>query len=233
MFEGAMTCRVQTLEYAMKKMRPSIVSSTHRTRTSTVQSSRPTNHMVSTMKVLIFFSSLALVSSALIPVAFTALEASTTQKVVILHDPNVQMSMKQLDMMKAIDDSGVYGTEYEYVVCDVTLPENIEAIQGVGFKDFPLIFTQTNEGGIAPFKGGLNTESFAEFHTFRTLEITDNNVQRMQDSDGLGDVEGMTDLLVLASERPVLVKMYEVCPLRIITPTYIPQLFACKYQTLH
>jgi hypothetical protein len=174
------------------------------------QSPRLSTSAVSTMKTLLFFSSLALVSSALIPVQFAALEKSTTQKIVILHDPNVEISVQKVGVLQALDDSGTYGTEYEYMICDVTLPENIEVVKGVGFPSFPQIFTQTTEAGIESYGGDFTVESFEKFHEFRKMEMQVDNVQRVKDSNGIGQVDGVAGMVALAFERPVLVKMYEV-----------------------
>jgi hypothetical protein len=56
---------------------------------------------------------LGLASAELIPFAFTDLEKSTTQKVVIFHDPAVEASVDKVSILKAIDDGAKYGTEYE------------------------------------------------------------------------------------------------------------------------
>lgn len=165
--------------------------------------------MLSTMRIFLVAASLALVSSALIPLEFTALEKSTTQKLVIFHDPNVAKSMEKLGVLEALDTAGTYGAEYEYTVCDVTAAANVEPIKGAGFKEFPQIFTQTVEGGIEPFGGDLTAESFAKFHEFRKLDVSSDKVQRMKGSDGKGEVEGAAGVLALAAERPVMVKMYE------------------------
>jgi hypothetical protein len=207
-----MVCMTQQVNRVVETLRNSHMVKFSKIRANDRQTFRLSAHTMSMIKTLLLFSSLALTSSAIIPVAFTALEKSTSQKVVILHDPNVKASMKQLGMMQALDESGVYGSEYEYVLCDVTLPQNIESVASVGFKEFPLTFTQTTDGGIEPFKGDLSTEKFATFHAFRTLVITSDNVERIKDSSGIGNVDGMTGLLKLAADRPVLVKMYEVFP---------------------
>ncbi|KAJ1464363.1 hypothetical protein T484DRAFT_1758154, partial [Baffinella frigidus] len=152
---------------------------------------------------------MAVASALLIPVEFSVLESSRTQKVVIFHDPNNEESVKKLEVMEKIDTMGTYGSEYEYVVCDVTLTQNVNEVQKAGFKEFPQIFTQTNEGGIEPYGGDFSTDSFAQFHMFRMMDLTENNVQRVKDTDGVGDVDGVKGLLTLSADRPVFVKMYE------------------------
>lgn len=166
--------------------------------------------MTSMLKTLLVLSSLALVYSELIPVLFSSLDSSTTQKVVVLHDPNIETSVQTMGVLQMLDDAGTYGTEYEYVVCDVTSGENAGPVASAGFTVFPQIFTQTTEGGIEPFGGDFTVESFAAFHAFRKTDVGGDNVQRMKCSDGLGDVEGVVGMLEISAERPVLVKMYEV-----------------------
>jgi len=161
------------------------------------------------MRIFLLAASLALASSALVAIEFTALQKSTTQKLVIFHDPNVAKSMEKYAVLEALDAAGTYGAEYEYTVCDVTAAANVEPIKGAGFKEFPMIFTQTPEGGIAPFGGELTAESFAAFHEFSKMEVSSDKVQRMKGTDGKGEVEGAAGVLALAAERPVLVKMYE------------------------
>jgi len=167
--------------------------------------------MIQLSKTLIFlFAFIAVASALLIPVEFSVLESSKTQKVVIFHDPNNEESVKKLEVMEKIDKLETYGSEYEYFVCDVTLTQNVNGVQKAGFKEFPQIFTQTNEVGIEPFGGDFSTESFAQFHKFRIVDLTENNVQRVKDTDGVGDVDGVKGLLTLSADRPVFVKMYEV-----------------------
>jgi hypothetical protein len=164
------------------------------------------------MKGVLLVSCLLVASAALVPVAFTSLESCTKQKLVIFHDPSVEESVAKLGVIETIDSSGTYGTEYQYTVCDVTSEENTEKIKTSGMKDFPALFTQTVEGGIEPFHSDLTVESFAAFHEFRTMDLTQDNVMRMKDSAGKGNVDGVTEMLELASKRPVFVKMYEVTP---------------------
>jgi hypothetical protein len=153
---------------------------------------------------------MAVTSALIIPIEFSALQSSKTQKVVIFHDPNTEESVKKLGVMQKIDMVETYGSEYEYFVCDVTLPQNKDEVQEAGFTKFPQIFTQTNEGGIEPFGGDFSVETFSQFHEFRIMDLTENNVKRVKDTDGVGDVEGVNGLLALSAERPVFVKMYEV-----------------------
>ena len=154
--------------------------------------------------------SLALASAVLVPIEFSALESSTSQKVVIFHDPNTKESVEKLGVMEQIDAAETYGNVYEYTVCDVTLTSNAASVLQAGFKTFPQIFTQTTDGGIEPYGADFTVESFAKFHEFRMVDLTDNNVQRVKDTDGHGDVDGIEGLLALSADRPVLVKMYEV-----------------------
>jgi hypothetical protein len=162
------------------------------------------------MKGFLLVSSLVLTSSALIPMAFTSLQSSTTQKLVLFHDPKVEASMQKLGVLETLDAAGIYGTEYEYAVCDVTSDENLEVVKGAGITNSPTVFTQTIEGGIEPFPGDLTVESFAAYHKFRKTDVTEDNVIRMKDSDGKGEVDGARAMLAIASQRPVFIKMYEV-----------------------
>jgi hypothetical protein len=160
------------------------------------------------LKILVLTSSLVLASTALLPIAFTSLESSKTQKIVLFHDPSLDASVELLSVLETLDS--VYGTEYEYVFCDVTSKENFEPAKAAGITGAPFIFTQTLDGGISRFPEEFTVESFAKFHTFRTTEITDDKVMRMKDSNGVGDIDGATELLSIAAERPVFIKMYEV-----------------------
>ena len=162
--------------------------------------------------LLTLFASLSIASALVTPIRFDDLQSSTTQKVVIFHDPNNEGSIAKLHVLEALDAAGTYGSEYEYVFCDVTLPPNVKPVANAGFKEFPGIFTQTKEGGIEPYGGDFTAESFATFHEFRMVDLTENNVQRMKDSNGVGGVDGVEGLLTLSADRPVFVKMYEVTP---------------------
>jgi thiol-disulfide isomerase/thioredoxin len=159
--------------------------------------------------LLLLVSSLVLTSSALVPMAFTSLESSVTQKIVLFHDPHVETSMQKLGVLESLDSIGTYGTEYQYTVCDITSAENIEPVKKVGLKDFPMIFVQTVEAGIEPFDGDFTVESFAAFHAVRKMDVTDHKVQRVKDKDGVGDVDGVAGLLKLAADRPVFLKAFE------------------------
>jgi hypothetical protein len=178
-----------------------------------------------TQSIFLLFASLTVACAMLIPIEFSVLESSTTQKVVIFHDPHNEKSVHALDVLDKIDKAGSYGSEYEYTFCDVTLENNVEAVKGAGFKEFPQVFTQTKEGGIEQYGGDFTTESFAKFHEFRMVDLTENKVQRVKDTNGIGDVDGIKGLLSLSADRPVLVKMYEVVPHPIpIMPYYFPPL---------
>jgi len=173
-------------------------------------SSRMSTQVLSTVKGVLIVSCLVLTSAALVPMAFTSLESSKTQKLVIFHDPTVEASIQKLGVLETLDSSGEYGAEYQYTVCDVTSEENSEKIKSSGMTGFPTLFTQTLEGGIEPFPGDLTVESFAAFHDFRKMDLTEDNVERMKDLDGNGNVNDASAMLAMASERPVFVKMYEV-----------------------
>jgi hypothetical protein len=157
-----------------------------------------------------FLVSLSLASAVLIPIEFSALQSSTSQKVVIFHDPTSQESIAKLSVLNEIDVAETYGSIYEYTFCDVTLDQNTEAVSQAGFKEFPQIFTQTTDGGIEPYGGEFTVESFAKFHEFRMVDLTENNVQRVKDTGGVGGVDGLNALLTMSVDRPVFVKMYEV-----------------------
>ena len=179
--------------------------------------------MIKSPKSLIFlFAFMAVASALIIPVEFSVLESSKTQKVVIFHDPSKAESVNKLEVMQKIDTAGTYESEYEYIVCDVTLPQNVNEVQQAGFKEFPQNFTQTTEGGIEPYGGDFSVESFAQFHKFRMVDLTDNKVQRVKDTDGVGDVEGVNGLLALSADRPVFVKMYEVTNTHFCNPSSNP-----------
>jgi hypothetical protein len=167
---------------------------------------------LSTVKAVMMVSCVVVTSASLVPMAFTSLESSKTQKIVIFHDPSVEDSLKKLGVLESLDSAGTYGTEYQFTVCDVTTTENFGKIKAAGMSGFPVLFTQTLEGGIEPFPGDLTIESFAAFHEFRKMDISGDKVQRMKDMDGNGDVDDATAMLSLAAERPVFVKMYEVTP---------------------
>ena len=166
--------------------------------------------MFSTKPFITLLASLSIASAVLIPLEFEALQSSTSQKVVMFHDPNNKESVAKLRVLETLDASGIYGSEYEYTFCDVTLAANTEPAKSAGFKEFPQIFTQTKEGGIEPYGADFTVESFATFHEFRMVDLTENNVQRMKDSSGVGGIDGVEGLLALAADRPVFVKMYEV-----------------------
>jgi hypothetical protein len=163
-------------------------------------------HVVSTLLV----ACLVITSAAIVPVNFKSLESCTVQKLVIFHDPTIASSVQKLEIMKTLDSTGTYGDEYQFSVCDVTSEENSEKILASGMKEFPALFTQTNENGIEAFVGDLTMETFATFHDFRKMELSHDNVIRMKDLDGKGSVDGAGAMLAIASDRPVFMKMYEV-----------------------
>jgi hypothetical protein len=162
------------------------------------------------MRIFVLLVSLALVSSVLVPMEFTALEISPIQKVVLFHDPTNDASTQLLSVLESIDSAGTYGDEYQFTVCDITATENIAPVEEAGLTQFPIVFTQTRDDGIGRFHGDFTVQSFSKYHAFRVLNITNDNVRRMQDSNGEGDVDGVGGLLEIAMNRPVLVKMYEV-----------------------
>ncbi|KAJ1465300.1 hypothetical protein T484DRAFT_1757514 [Baffinella frigidus] len=165
--------------------------------------------MVPIIKIVLLFASLATASGALVPMTVKELESSKSNKLVVFHDPNVEKSVLAVGVMERLDTAGTYEAEYQYTLCDVTTPENVDAVKGHGFKEFPVIFTQTLEGGIEPYSGDLTLESFARHHEFRIMHISSDNVRRVKDSSGIGDVDGTGALMAIAAERPVLIKLYE------------------------
>ena len=164
----------------------------------------PTQHL------LILCTIVKVASALVVPIDFAELQSSSSQKVVIFHDPNVEESVKKLGVLEQIDTANTYGSEYEYMVCDVTLAQNVDTISKAGFRKFPHIFIKTTENGIEPYGGDFSVESFAQFHKFRKMDLTENKVQRVKDTSGVGDVDGVGGLLALSADRPVLIKMYEV-----------------------
>ncbi|KAJ1469269.1 hypothetical protein T484DRAFT_1754563 [Baffinella frigidus] len=165
--------------------------------------------MISFMNTLLAFSSLALVTCDIIPIDFSELEISKTQKVVVFHDPSVQQSIDAVLVLEALDKAGTYGVDCEYTLCTLTTPANVEAVKAAGFKEYPQIFTHTPESGVEHFAGDFTEETFAPFHEFRIMHITSDKVLRLNDASGVGDVNGPCALLALAAERPVLLKAYE------------------------
>jgi thiol-disulfide isomerase/thioredoxin len=165
--------------------------------------------MISIIKTVLVFSCLATASGAVVPIAFSTLQSSTSTKLVVFHDPDVHKSTEAVAVMQALDTANTYENEYEFTYCDSSDPQNVEELKAAGFKEYPHIFVQTVEGGIEPFGGDLTTESFARYHDFRIMHITSDNVQRMKSSDGTGTVDGAAGMLAVAAVRPVMVKLYE------------------------
>jgi hypothetical protein len=159
--------------------------------------------------LLLVWSLVATVSAAIVPIEFSALEASSSQKIVLFHDPTVEKSMQKLQVLEALDAGGVY-SEYEYTVCDVTTPDNAEAVKVTGFTEYPMVFVQTTDSGIEQYVEDFTVETFATYHEFRVMHITSDRVRRVTDSENTGDVRGSVGMLELAADRPVFVKMYEV-----------------------
>jgi len=148
----------------------------------------------------LFLSALLIAGAraAVEPLGFSALEADTSVKLVLFHDPAVPKSVADLAMANTISETAPYSEVYTFKVCDVTLPEN-EAAKKAGLTGGTL-FTQTPEGGIDRFASELTVESFAAFHSFRSSEVTNDKVVRADSLDAL---------FAEAAKGPVLVKMYE------------------------
>ena len=160
-------------------------------------------------RIILIALTAAYASCALVPMSFTALEEATGQKIVIFHDPSVAKSRELHALMVELDDSGKYGSEYQFTVCDVTTSENKKPVEEAGFKKFPRVFSQTAESGIEGWDGEFTRERFEEFHAFRKKTITNDKVRVLRHaSGGTGDIAA-SELGALARRKPVLVKMFE------------------------
>jgi len=129
---------------------------------------------------------------------FAELEADTSMKLVIFHDPSVEESNRVMAVADELSNMPEYNSMYLFKSCDVTLPEN------KGAADAGLtggtVFSHTPEAGIDGFGADLSLESFASFHNFRTMEVEGDNVK---------SVKTLEDLFALVETKPVFVKMFE------------------------
>jgi thiol-disulfide isomerase/thioredoxin len=141
----------------------------------------------------LFSASCALV----VEVDWAGLEESTTQKVVLFHEPGNAASDTKLGYLRAIEPDY---EEFVFNFVDVTAARNVDGISEAGFTKFPQVFTQVLEGnGPALFDGEFTPDTFAAFHAFQTTEVTEHNVLPF-------------DLALLqrqARKQPVFVKMFE------------------------
>jgi len=148
--------------------------------------------------LLVLLSVLSVLRAEVVEMGFSDLEKDTNMKLVLFHDPEVESSVDALAMMNTLSENPTFNAVYLFKTCTVTLPECEGAVKA-GLKG-GTVFTQTPEGGIDQFSGVLSTEAFTKFHDFRTTEVTDHKVVRVDNLDGL---------FAEAEKKPVLIKMYE------------------------
>jgi thiol-disulfide isomerase/thioredoxin len=130
--------------------------------------------------------------------SFPELEADTSMKLVLFHDPSVEASNAAMAVAKELSEMEEFAQYYLFKSCDVTAAEN------KGAADAGLtggtVFTHTPEAGIDAFDGELTVESFRSFHDFRVNEVDGDNVKSMTD---------LEDVFALAESKPVFLKMFE------------------------
>ena len=148
--------------------------------------------------LIVLLSVLAVTYGAVVPMSFGDLEADTSMKLVIFHDPAVEESVKIMEVAEELSNMPEFNTQYLFKSCDVSAAENKGAADA-GLTGGTL-FTHTPEAGIDGFGGELSVESFRAFHTFRTEEVTGDNVQALNT---------LEDVFAAAESKPVFLKMYE------------------------
>jgi len=148
--------------------------------------------------VVLVLAFLAAAHCAVEPLTFSALEADTSVKLVLFHDPAVEKSVNDLAMATVLSETAPFKDIYTFKVCDVTLPEN-EAAKKAGLTGGTL-FTQTPEAGIDRFSSELTVDSFAAFHTFRSSEVS---------TDKVVSATSLDQLFAEAAKGPVIIKMFE------------------------
>lgn len=148
--------------------------------------------------VLVVLSVLAVALADVEPMSFPELEADTSMKLVIFHDPNVEESNRVMAVADELSKMDEFNGQYLFKSCDVTTEEN------KGAADAGLtggsVFTHTPEAGIDGFGGELTVESFRSFHEFRTNEI---------DGDNVATLTTLPDVFAKAETKPVFLKMFE------------------------
>ena len=149
-------------------------------------------------RVLILAAVIAVALGAIESMNFKDLEADTTMKLVLFHDPNVESSVDAMTAMKEISDMPEFNQMYLFKYCDVSEEENKPAVEA-GLTG-GTVFTHTPEAGIDGFGGTLGVDSFRSFHEFRTTEV---------DGDKVVAVKKLSEVFKLAEEKPVFLKMYE------------------------
>lgn len=136
--------------------------------------------------------------AAVEPMTFPELEADTSMKLVLFHDPSVEASNDALAVAEELSTIPEFNSMYLFKSCDVTMAEN------KGAADAGLtggtVFTHTPEAGIDGFEGELTVDSFRSFHEFRTNDI---------DGDNVKNVKTLEDVFALTETKPVFLKMFE------------------------
>lgn len=114
---------------------------------------------------LIAILALSYVRSEVEMMGFKDLEADTTMKFVLFHDPSDEKSNAILETMKKLSTKP---SEYMWKACDVS--DDADA-KGAGLTG-GMIFTHTPEAGIDQFDDELSEESFEAFHE---VSVCDDN----------------------------------------------------------
>ena len=116
------------------------------------------------MKLIVLIAVLALtyVRSEVEMMGCKDLEADTTMKFVLFHDPAVEKSNEILETMKKLSTKP---SEYMWKACDVSDDADAKAAGLTG----GMIFTHTPEAGIDQFDDELSEETFEAFHEVRLL----------------------------------------------------------------
>merc|ERR1712224_543936 len=132
------------------------------------------------------------------PMTFPELEADTSMKLVLFHDPAVAASNEAMAVATELSEMEEFNAHYLFKSCDVTTEENKGAADA-GLTGGTL-FTHTPEAGIDGFDGELTVESFRSFHEFRTNDV---------DGDYVKNLKSLEDIFALTETKPVFLKMFE------------------------
>jgi thiol-disulfide isomerase/thioredoxin len=144
-------------------------------------------------KLLVLLAVLCVVAAKVEMMNFKDLEADTTMKFVLFHDPKDEKSMSLLETMETLSGTP---SEYLWKACDVSDDEDAKTAGLTG----GMIFTHTPEAGIDQFDGELTQDSFRAFHDFRMSEVEDDNVV---------STKKLSKIFRLAEEKPVFIKLFE------------------------
>ena len=156
------------------------------------------------MQLLFFlsavFASLVVVARGGVPVEeklFSEVEGSTLQSVVVFYTPGEDESERAIETLEAISEA-FHDTSFVFYKVSSSNDLNKKDFEEANFVNMPMIFTNSVEGGIEPFRSTFTVSNVLSHLEFLRSSIESDHVETFVNEEDL-----------LQRQRPIFLKFYE------------------------